>query len=147
MSYKKRRPSDKFDGAFYRAAYNVQNQNYSNACKFIKMARRTLESELTMKPESYNRAYNAVFYAQLLSELEEVMKHKGADRNRQSQIYDMWETRLIGAPYGPNKTGKLGKSPTLFIQGIKSLIGNSGQKSANRKQWGYSIPSNRKQGF
>ena len=59
----------------------------------------------------------------------------------------MWETRLIGAPYGPNKTGKLGKYPTLFIQGIKSLIGNSGQKSANRKQWGYSIPSNRKQGF
>jgi len=42
------------------------------------MARRTLESELTMKPESYNRAYNAVFYAQLLSELEEVMKHKGS---------------------------------------------------------------------
>ena len=27
------------------------------------------------------------------------------------------------------------------------LIGNSGQKSANRKQWEYQIPSNRKQGF
>ena len=103
-------PNDSFDGAFYRAAFNVQNQNYSNARKFIKMARRTLESELTMLvPESYNRAYNAIFNAQLLSELEEVMEQKGADRNRQIQIYHMWETRLIGDTHVfPHKTVKLG---------------------------------------
>ena len=100
-------PNDSFDGAFYRAAFNVQNQDYDKAKKFIKMARRTLETELTMlASESYNRAYSAVFNAQLLSELEEVMEQKGADRNRQKQIYDMWETRLIGAPHNitPQKT-------------------------------------------
>ena len=104
-------PSESFDGAFYRAAFTVQNQRFAEAKKFIKLARKTLEAELTqLVPESYNRAYSAIFNAQLLSELEEVIEVKGPDRlSRRKQIYEMWEMRLIGTTYQlrPQKSVKL----------------------------------------
>ena len=107
-------PKNSFDGAFYRAALNVQQQQFAAAREFIKLARRTLheETELTMLvPESYNRAYGAIFNAQLLSELEEVMELRSNDRDkfttcgRRSQIYNMWETRLIGETHNGVKLG------------------------------------------
>ena len=92
-------PVDDFDGAFFRAVSFIKKQNFDVASEFIKKARLILQPSLTRNyQQSYNRAYNDLYHAQLLAELEEVMHMRCAQRDsiRRKQIHEMWEQRLVG---------------------------------------------------
>ena len=67
-------PQDDFDGAFFRAVMFIRNQKFDEASQFISKARLILQPSLYRNfQQSYNRAYNDLYHAQLLAELEEVM--------------------------------------------------------------------------
>jgi len=89
-------PVNTFDGAFYRAVHSVQHSRYEEARKWTMEARKDLETSLTMQDKNYSRVYGTVFNAQLCSELEEVIEHRTANRQRQIAIQEMWESRLCG---------------------------------------------------
>jgi len=89
-------PVNSFDGAFYRAVHSVQHSRYDEARKWTMEARKDLETSLTMQDKNYSRVYGTVFNAQLCSELEEVIEHRTANRQRQIAIQEMWESRLCG---------------------------------------------------
>lgn len=87
-------PQDTQDGAFYRAVLAIHKEHYDKAQLFIESARDLLDTELTaMAGESYQRAYGAMVYVQMLSELEEVIQYKLVPERR-STIRAMWWQRL-----------------------------------------------------
>ncbi|XP_044740220.1 serine/threonine-protein kinase Tor [Chrysoperla carnea] len=87
-------PTETQDGAFYRAVLEVHKDEYKNAQKLINTARDLLDTELTaMASESYQRAYGAMVYVQMLAELEEVIQYKLVPERR-PYIRAMWWQRL-----------------------------------------------------
>lgn len=87
-------PVDTQDGAFYRAVLEVHRNQYASAQKLIDTARDLLDTEITaMASESYQRAYGAMVYVQMLAELEEVIQYKLVPERR-TNIRAMWWQRL-----------------------------------------------------
>lgn len=87
-------PQDTQDGAFYRGVLAIHKEHFDKAQLFIESARDLLDTELTaMAGESYQRAYGAMVYVQMLSELEEVIQYKLVPERR-STIRAMWWHRL-----------------------------------------------------
>lgn len=87
-------PRDSQDGAFYRAIMAVHKLHYDEAQYFINLARDLLDTELTaMAGESYQRAYGAMVFVQMLSELEEVIQYKIIPERRPT-LRAMWTERL-----------------------------------------------------
>ncbi|CAK9293619.1 unnamed protein product [Gordionus sp. m RMFG-2023] len=85
------------DGAFYRAILNITKNDFTNAGIYISKCRDLLEPELSaFASESYERAYNSVFMAQILSEMEESMQYKLLP-DRRGVIKNMWWDRLMGS--------------------------------------------------
>ncbi|KAL5013660.1 hypothetical protein ScPMuIL_007930 [Solemya velum] len=89
-------PHTSLDGAFYRAVFELHTENFQQSQLCIDKARDILDTELTaMAGESYNRAYGAMVYVQMLSELEEVIQYKLVPERREP-IRRMWWDRLQG---------------------------------------------------
>lgn len=87
-------PRDSQDGAFYRAILAIHHENYEEAQMYINSARDILDTELTaMAGESYQRAYGAMVFVQMLSELEEVIQYKIIPERR-ATLRTMWWERL-----------------------------------------------------
>lgn len=87
-------PRDSQDGAFYRAILAIHKEHYDEAQRFINVARDLLDTELTaMAGESYQRAYGAMVFVQMLSELEEVIQYKIIPERRPT-LRAMWWERL-----------------------------------------------------
>lgn len=89
-------PSDSQDGAFYRAVLAVHAGQFSQAQQLVEQTRDLLDTELTaMAGESYQRAYGAMVWVQMLAELEEVVQYKLVPERRPA-IRSMWWARLQG---------------------------------------------------
>ncbi|XP_038044243.1 serine/threonine-protein kinase mTOR-like [Patiria miniata] len=89
-------PRESYDGAFYRAVLAVHQDHFGQAQQCIDKARDILDTELTaMAGESYDRAYGAMVSAQMLSELEEIIRYKLVSERRDI-IKQMWWDRLQG---------------------------------------------------
>lgn len=89
-------PKDTQDGAFYRAVLAVHEGQFPEAQALVEQTRDLLDTELTaMAGESYQRAYGAMVWVQMLAELEEVIQFKLIPERRKV-IRDMWWARLQG---------------------------------------------------
>lgn len=89
-------PCDSQDGAFYRAVLAVHEGQFSEAQHLVEQTRDLLDTELTaMAGESYQRAYGAMVWVQMLAELEEVVQYKLIPERR-TAIRAMWWARLQG---------------------------------------------------
>lgn len=92
--YTKVMPRESQDGAFYRAVLSIHKEQYDDAQRFIDSARDLIDTELTaMAGESYERAYNAMVFVQMLAELEEVIQYRLVPE-RQPTLRTMWWQRL-----------------------------------------------------
>jgi FKBP12-rapamycin complex-associated protein len=87
------------EGVFYRAIFEIQQNQFQQARKSIEEARALVDTDLTaLIGESYNRAYNTVVRVQQLAELEEVIEYRTTDSpERRITIKKNWKERLLGA--------------------------------------------------
>lgn len=87
-------PRESCEGSFLRAVLSIHDNDFPSAQLFIEKARDILDTGLTaMAGESYSRAYGAMVYAQMLSELEEVMQYKLVPEKR-DVLKSVWRMRL-----------------------------------------------------
>ncbi|KAJ3431054.1 serine/threonine-protein kinase mtor [Anaeramoeba flamelloides] len=89
-----------FEGAFWRAIIEINNENYPKAKEFINLAQDNVSKNLnTLIFESYSRQYNEIINLQQLIELEEAIQYKKATRNsnvlKQKQIKQNYSKRLL----------------------------------------------------
>lgn len=89
-------PDDTQESSFYRSVLAIHDEEYEMAQNLIDDTRDLLDTELTaMAGESYERAYGAMVFVQMLSELEEVIQYKLIPERRET-IRNMWWKRLQG---------------------------------------------------
>ena len=84
---------DSVEANYYRAILSIHRSQFEKATQFISRARELLDTELSaLVAESYNRAYQSVVQAQLLSELEEVITYKNQadDPEVRGTIQKIW---------------------------------------------------------
>lgn len=87
------------DKEFYDAILCLHRNNFKKAEVHIFNARDLLVTELSaLVNESYNRAYNVVVRAQIIAELEEIIKYKKLPQNSDKRLTmrETWNTRLLG---------------------------------------------------
>ena len=90
---------ESFESYFYQSIIAFHNDHYSKSQKFIKLARRQMDNELTaLVGESYHRAYDELVRVQQLSELEEIIQYKLSkdDPDRRKMIIQLWKNRING---------------------------------------------------
>lgn len=87
------------DKEFYDAILCLHRNNFKKAEAHIFNARDLLVTELSaLVNESYNRAYVVVVRAQIIAELEEIIKYKKLPQNSDKRVImrETWNTRLLG---------------------------------------------------
>jgi hypothetical protein len=101
-------------GAFYSAIFKIHRKEWKKAAVYIDGARRAMDSRFTaLMAESHKRAYSSMVQAQVLAEMEEIIKFKkleeraehssskygmsrdSVQRDRQ-QLLSLWRKRLAG---------------------------------------------------
>jgi FKBP12-rapamycin complex-associated protein len=105
--YTKYLPENTYEGSLYRsvlALTNTSNNNndetdlsyIQNASLLIEQTRDLLDPDLTsMASQSYERSYQAIIEAQVLSELEEIITYKQVPTKR-DWLVETWWKRLQG---------------------------------------------------
>eukprot|EP00095_Tigriopus_kingsejongensis_P005635 maker-scaffold420_size176246-snap-gene-0.24 protein:Tk05635 transcript:maker-scaffold420_size176246-snap-gene-0.24-mRNA-1 annotation:"target of rapamycin" len=89
-------PREGQDGAFYRAILCIHQEQWIEACNFIELTRKLLDTEIAaLSSESYQRAYPTMIAIQMLAELDEVIEYK-LNPERQPAFREMWWKRLQG---------------------------------------------------
>lgn len=87
------------EGAFFRAALAIHDNDFALAQQYIDRVRSMLDTELTaLVGESYSRAYKVIVTAQQLAEMEEIIEFNSSpimnqDRKRLAKV---WNKRLCG---------------------------------------------------
>jgi serine/threonine-protein kinase mTOR len=94
-------PEHSFDGSYYRAILATWQGIEEAAQGHINQARGLLGDELrAMISESYSRAYRMLVRGQQLTEIEEVLDYKRAerdgDKDRKEAIQEAWTKRVNG---------------------------------------------------
>ena len=92
-------PDGLTDTSIFRAVLDVRAGRYDSALSCIDEARKMLFPELkSLVSESYNRAYGHMVKAQLLAELEEVIRYRQTSRPDEHRHFRrIWRARLEGA--------------------------------------------------
>lgn len=91
-------PENNYEGSLYLCVLSLarSNTNADHVLSRIEKTRDLLDSDLTsMVSQSYERSYQGIIEAQILVELEEVLKFKQAPFKR-DWIEDIWWRRLQG---------------------------------------------------
>jgi hypothetical protein len=105
-NYVKNLPENSYEGSLYSCVLelsstlnnstNNSSNSYSNIQNLIEKTRDLLDYDLTsMASQSYERSYQGIIEAQILAELEEVIKYKQSHSKR-DWIEDIWWRRLQG---------------------------------------------------
>lgn len=87
------------DKEFFDAVLCIHRNNFGQASKHIFNARDLLVTEISaLINESYNRAYAVVVRAQIVAELEEIIRYKKLPHNSEERtlIRQTWNKRLLG---------------------------------------------------
>ncbi|CCE63837.1 hypothetical protein TPHA_0F03570 [Tetrapisispora phaffii CBS 4417] len=87
------------DKEFFDAVLAVHKSNFNEAEKHIFNARDLLVTEISaLINESYDRAYGVVVRAQIIAELEEIIKYKKLPPDSENAIVirNTWNKRLLG---------------------------------------------------
>lgn len=96
--YVKHLPENSYECSLYKSvlALTSTESKLSSAASLIEHTRSLLDNDLTsMASESYERSYQAIIEAQVLSELEEIITYKKAP-GKQDWLRDTWWKRLQG---------------------------------------------------
>ncbi|KZV98444.1 phosphatidylinositol 3-kinase [Exidia glandulosa HHB12029] len=91
---------DSVDRQFYAAVHAVHRGQFATAAKHISVARSVLDPDLTaLIIDDYERGYEGLIRAQMLSELEEVAQYKQASDQPEQQhlLRQTWMKRLRGS--------------------------------------------------
>ena len=103
--YVKYLPESTYEGSLYRSVLALTNTSSDEAADFaytqhasylIEQTRDLLDPDLTsMASQSYERSYQAIIEAQVLSELEEILTYKQVPSKR-DWLVETWWKRLQG---------------------------------------------------
>ena len=89
-------PEKSYEGSLYRAVLSVNNNEFQKTIGYLEDTRDMLDTDLTsMASQSYDRAYQAILEAQVLSELEEIIAYKNVPSKREC-LQEIWWKRLQG---------------------------------------------------
>ncbi|CAF0752879.1 unnamed protein product [Brachionus calyciflorus] len=101
-SYVEFLPENSYDGSLYRSVLSLTtneiefNTKKSHAISLIEQTRDFLDTDLTsMATQSYERSYQGIIEAQVLTELEEIIQYKNVPSKR-DWLVDTWWKRLQG---------------------------------------------------
>ncbi|PSN67313.1 ARM repeat-containing protein [Corynespora cassiicola Philippines] len=112
------------DRAFFASILNIHNNRFEIATDEITKARKGLDTELSsLLGESYQRAYLPMIRVQMMAELEEIIRYKQNDNNKEKQasMRKTWMKRLKGLQPNPEVWQRMMKVRQLVIGPQQSM--------------------------